>query len=244
MDLKGKTVLVTGGGSGIGQGIALALAREGCRVAITGRDEKKLHAAAAAFAGEPAIRYQACDVGDRADVERLFVWLDQQQLTPLDILVTSAGVNTPKRQFCELDPEDWDRLLRINTTGAFNCIHAALPGMRSRKNGLIINISSIAGKRAAKLAGAAYAASKFAVTALGTAVSLEERANGIHVTNIYPGEVNTPILAQRPTPVPPEKLDQMLMPEDIAALVVTVAKLPPRAVVPEIVITPLYQEYA
>jgi NAD(P)-dependent dehydrogenase (short-subunit alcohol dehydrogenase family) len=244
MDLMGKTVLVTGGGSGIGLGIALALAQEGCRVAITGRDEPKLQRAAARFSGKSAILYRACDVGDRADVARLFAWLDQQGLAPLDILVTSAGVNTPKRQFAELDPEDWDRLLRINTTGAFNCIHAALPGMRQRRNGLIVNISSIAGKRAAKLAGAAYAASKFAVTALGTAVSLEERANGIHVTNIYPGEVNTPILAQRPAPTPPEKLAQMLQPEDIASLVVTIAKLPPRAVVPEIVITPLYQEYA
>lgn len=99
-------------------------------------------------------------------------------------------------------------------------------------------------QRAAKLAGAAYAASKFAVTALGTAVSLEERANGIHVTNIYPGEVDTPILTKHPTPTPPEQLAQMLQPEDIASLVVTIAKLPPRAVVPEIVITPLYQEFA
>jgi len=240
MDISGKTVLVTGGGSGIGEGIALALAREGCRVAITGRNEMKLQRVAAAFTGEPAILYRACDVGERADVEQLFVWLDQQQLAPLDILVISAGVNTPKRQFSELDPADWDRLLRINATGAFNCIQAALPGMRKRQNGLIVNISSIAGKRAAKLAGAAYAASKFAATALGTAVSLEERANGIHVTNIYPGEVNTPILKQRPTPVPPERLAQMLLPEDIANLVVTVAKLPARAGVPESVITPLY----
>jgi len=243
MDLQGKTVLVTGGGSGIGQGVALALAREGCRVAITGRDESKLRATAASFSGQPAIRFQACDVGDRADVQRLFAWVNGE-LGPLDILVNGAGVNVPNRKFSELDPADWDRVLQINATGAFNCIHAALPGMRQRQAGLIVNISSVAGKRASKLAGSAYAASKFAMTALGTAVSLEERANGIHVTNIYPGEVNTPILAQRPTPVPPDKLVQMLMPEDIAAMVVTVAKLPPRAVVPEIVITPLYQEYA
>jgi len=243
MDLRGKTVLVTGGGSGIGQGIALALAREGCRVAIAGRDERKLQATAAESAGEPGILVQACDVGNRADVERLFAWVDEQ-LGPLDILVNSAGVNVPNRKFSDLDPDAWDRILQINATGAFNCIYAARPGMRKRQNGLIVNISSVAGKRASKLAGAPYAASKFAMTALGTAVSLEERANGIHVTNIYPGEVNTPILKPRPTPVSPERAAQMLMPEDIAALVVTVAKLPPRAVVPEIVITPLYQEYA
>jgi len=243
MELRDRTVLVTGGGSGIGLGIALALAREGCRVAITGRNEEKLRAAAAGYEGRPPIVVRACDVADRAAVDSLFAWL-HGQWGPLDILVNSAGINVPNRKITELKPDDWDRMLAINATGAFNCIYAALPGMRKRRSGLIVNISSIAGKRAMKLGGAGYCASKFALTALGTTISLEERANGIHVTNIYPGEVNTPILAQRPTPTPPEKLTQMLDPDDIAALVVAVAKLPPRALVPELVVTPLYQEYA
>ena len=243
MELKDKTVLVTGGGSGIGLGIALALAGEGCRVAITGRNAAKLKSAAAQFEGRPPILTRPCDVADRAAVEELFAWVGQE-LGPLEILVNSAGINVPNRRITELKPEDWDRMLAINTTGCFNCIYAALPGMRERRSGLIVNISSIAGKRAMKLGGAGYCASKFALTALGTTIGLEERPNGIHVTNIYPGEVNTPILAERPTPVPPEKLARMLLPEDIASLVVTIAKLPPRALVPELVITPLYQEYA
>jgi NAD(P)-dependent dehydrogenase (short-subunit alcohol dehydrogenase family) len=243
MELNGKTVLVTGGGSGIGLGIALALAREGCRVAIAGRGEQRLREAAASLAGQPPILMHTCDVADRADVQRLFAWV-HQQLGPLDILVNSAGVNVPKRSMAELDPADFDRLLAVNTTGTFNCIHAALPGMRERRSGWIVNISSIAGKRALELAGPAYCASKFGVSALALAVALEERANGIHVTNIYPGEVNTPILQQRPQPIPPEKLAQMLQPDDIGACVVAIAKLPSRAVVPELVITPLYQEYA
>jgi NADP-dependent 3-hydroxy acid dehydrogenase YdfG len=107
-----------------------------------------------------------------------------------------------------------------------------------------VNISSIAGKRALTLAGPAYCASKFAATALGTAVGLEERANGIRVTNIYPGEVNTPILEKRPVPVPRERKAQMVQPEDIGALVVDLAKLPERVLVPELIVTPLYQEYA
>ena len=243
MDLKNKNALVTGGGSGIGLGIARAFAREGCRVAITGRNEERLRDAAAGFDAGPPVLSRACDVADRAAVEQLFAWLDKE-LGPLDILVNSAGVNVAKRRMAELDPADWDRMMAINTTGSFNCIYAALPGMRERNSGLIVNISSIAGKRAMELGGVGYCASKFALTALGTTVGLEERASGIHVTNIYPGEVDTPILAQRPTPVPPEKRAQMLQPEDIAACVVTIAKLPPRAVVPELVITPLYQEYA
>jgi NADP-dependent 3-hydroxy acid dehydrogenase YdfG len=241
MQLNDKSALVTGGGSGIGLGIAQALDREGCRVAIVGRDEAKLRVAATGFERPPLVR--ACDVADRQAVWDLLAWLESQWGTP-DILVNSAGVNIARRQMSELDPADWDQVMAINATGAFNCIHAVLPGMRKRGSGLIVNISSIAGKRAMKLGGAAYCAAKFAMTALGTTVGLEERAHGIHVTNIYPGEVATPILKHRPTPVPPERIAQMLQPEDIAALVVAIAKLPPRALVPELVVTPLYQEYA
>lgn len=129
MELKDKAVLVTGGGGGIGLGIALALAREGCRVAITGRNEEKLRAAAAQFGGPPAIRCHACDVSNRKDVEELFTWLDAE-LGPLDILVNNAGITVPNRRMSQLTPGDWDRMLAVNVTGAFNCIHAALPAMR------------------------------------------------------------------------------------------------------------------
>jgi NAD(P)-dependent dehydrogenase (short-subunit alcohol dehydrogenase family) len=244
MALTDKTVLVTGGGSGIGLGIAMALAGDGCRVAIAGRNEEKLREAAAGHAGQPPILWRACDVADRGAVERLFAWLDGQGLLPLDILVNSAGINVARRRMAELDPADWDRMIAANATGAYNCMYFALPGMRARRDGLIVNISSIAGKRAATLAGPAYCAAKFAMTALGTAVGLEERANGIRITNVYPGEVDTPILKQRAVPVPAEKRAKMVHPEDIAACVLTIAKLPPHVLVPELVITPLYQEYA
>jgi len=243
MELEGKTALVAGGGSGIGLGIAVALAVQRCRVAICGRRAERLQAAAAEFHRRPPILTRPCDIADRQDVEALFGWLEQA-LGPPDILVNSAGINVAKRRIEELNPADWDRILATNATGAFNLMHAALPPMRRRGGGLIVNISSIAGKRALPLGGVAYCASKFAMTAMATTISLEERAHGIHVTNIYPGEVNTPLLADRPTPVPQEKLAQMLMPEDIAAMVVAIAKLPPRALVPELVITPLYQPYA
>ncbi|NQU21826.1 MAG: SDR family oxidoreductase, partial [Candidatus Nealsonbacteria bacterium] len=233
----------TGGGSGIGLGIARAMADEGCRVALTGRNQQRLDEAAATFDAGSGIATRPCDVADRADVGRLADWFEQQWGTP-DVLVNSAGINVARRSIADLDPAEFDRIMAVNNTGTFNCIHAVLPGMRSRGSGLIVNISSIAGKRAMKLGGVGYCASKFAVSALCTTIGLEERDNGIHVTNVYPGEVDTPILQHRPEPVPPEKLARMLQPEDVAACVVTIAKLPARALVPELVITPLYQEYS
>lgn len=243
MDLANQTVLVTGGGSGIGLGVAAALAREGCRVAICGRDAAKLNRAAASIEAAHPVAAIPCDVADRESVSRLFAELERLGLLPLDILVNSAGINIARRRMAELVPADWDRLLAVNSTGAFNCMHAALPGMRQRRAGLIVNISSFAGKRAVSLAGPAYCASKFAATALGLAVGAEEQENGIRVTNIYPGEVNTPILDQRPVPVPDEKKRQMLQPEDIADCVIAIARLPARAVVRELLLTPLYQTY-
>ncbi len=243
MQLSGKVVLVTGGGSGIGLAIATALAGRGCRVAIAGRDEQKLQAAAATFTGNPPICPLACDVADRQAVAQLIDSVGKH-LGPPEILVNSAGINVARRSTAELDPADWDRMMAVNATGAYNCIHAVLPDMRQRRSGLIINISSVAGLRVGQLGGVGYCASKFALSALGTAVALDERANGIRVTNIFPGEVATPILANRPTPVPPEKLAQMLRPEDVAAMVLAIVDLPERAVVPELVITPMYQEFA
>jgi len=243
MQLRDKAALVTGGGSGIGIGVARALAAEGCRVAITGRGQARLDEAAAGWNADTPLLARACDVSDRAQVAELFAWLEAE-LGPLDILVNNAGINVARRMMSELAPDDWDRMLGINVTGTFNCIHAALPGMRERGSGLIVNIVSIAGKRAMKLGGVGYCASKFAQAALGTTVGLEARDDGVRVTNIYPGEVNTPILEQRPVPVPAEKRAQMLQPEDVAACVVLAATLPSRALIPELVVTPLYQGFA
>ena len=243
MSLKGKKVLITGGGTGIGRGIALAMASHGSNVAIAGRREEKLRETASQWEGEPRILFDAADVGDQASAERLVEWAEKE-LGGIDVLVLSAGVNVRNRSMAEIDPRDWDNLVRVNASGAFYCIRAVLVLMREQKDGLIINISSIAGKRATLLAGVAYNASKFAMSALGTSVGLEEAANGIRVTNVYPGEVETPILDARPVPVGKEHRARILQPEDVAAAVVMIASLPPRANVPEIVIKPTTQEYA
>ncbi|HWB00071.1 MAG TPA: SDR family oxidoreductase [Pirellulales bacterium] len=242
MKLANKTALVTGGGSGIGLGIACALADEGCRVAIAGRHDEKLRTAAEAYRGPSKLLHKAADVSDLSSVETLTAWANEQ-LGKIDILVTSAGVNVVKRTMAELSPEDWDLMLRINATGTFYCMRAVLPQMRERRDGLIVNISSIAGKRSSLLGGVGYSSSKFAATALGTTAGREEAQHNVRISNVYPGEVDTPILDARPVPVSAEHKAKILKPADVAAAVVMIACLPPRAHVPELIIKPTSQDY-
>jgi NAD(P)-dependent dehydrogenase (short-subunit alcohol dehydrogenase family) len=242
MTLSSKTALVTGGGTGIGLGIAKALAAAGCQVAIAGRRPEVLQEAVAASPNDPPMLCHTVDIADRDSVKQLFAWANEQ-LGKIDILVNSAGTNIRNRTMAEMTPEQWDQVMAINATGTYNCMYEVLPQMRERRDGLIINISSIAGKRASALGGTAYAASKFAMTALGTAVANEENKNGIRVTNVYPGEVDTPILENRPHPVSDEHRATILKPEDFGGLAVAIAALPPRAHVPEIIVKPTTQEY-
>jgi len=240
MNLAGQNALVVGGGTGMGEAIALGLAAEGAKVAVAGRRQEKLDAVAAQAEG---ILSQTADVGDRDSVKTLFEWAAKIFDDRLDLLVNCAGVNVPKRSMSELSPEDWDKVMNINATGAFNCMHYGLPLMRPHKNGLIINISSTSGKRAAPLGGVSYNASKFAMAALGTSASEDERENGIRVTTVFPGEVNTPILDDRPVPPGPEHRAKILKAKDISDIVVAIAKLPPLAHVPELVIKPIGQSF-
>jgi NADP-dependent 3-hydroxy acid dehydrogenase YdfG len=240
--LVGKTALVTGGGSGIGLAVARVFLQEGAKVAISGRHEVKLQQAAASLVGGERLFSHAADVADPGQVQTLIKRV-VERMGPIDILVNNAGLNLKERSLRELTPESWQRILRANLDGAFYCIHAVLPGMIQRGGGLVININSIAGKRASPLGGAAYAASKFGMRGLGMCLSAEEKASGIRVSNIYPGEVNTPILEVRPRPVTEEQRQRILQPEDVAAAVLFVALLPPHATVPELVITPATQGY-
>lgn len=241
-ELQTKTVLITGGGSGIGLATARMFLAEGACVAIAGRDAAKLRRAAEALDGGGRLFYHAADVSEPDQVAEL-VGRVRDRFQALHILVNNAGLNIKERSFHELTPESWRLLVKANLDSAFYCARAVLPGMLEQGDGLIVNVNSVAGKRASPLGGAGYAAAKFGMSALATCLAEEVRGQGVRVSTIYPGEVDTPILENRPKPVTPEQRRLILRPEDVAAAVLFVATLPPRASVPELVIKPTAQGY-
>jgi len=243
MSRKLETAVVTGAGSGIGQGVAKVLSAMGLRVALVGRGEEKLQRTRELL-GDAADRAMIapCDVADRDGVKRM-VESVLANFSSIDVLVSNAGTNVRNRRLDVLTPEDWDRMIATNLTGSFNLLHEILPSMRAQRNGLVIQVCSLSGIRASTLGGAGYSASKFGQAALGLCLGREERERGIRSTVIYPGEVNTPILDARPVPVPQERREAILQPEDIAAAVKFLVELNPRARVPELVLTPTVDDF-
>lgn len=237
-----RSILITGGGSGIGLAAAKLFLEQGDRVAIAGRSQEKLDKAAESLNGGDRLLTCSADVSQWSEVQKLFATV-MGKFGGIDILVCSAGTNAKDRTWGRITPEIYDRIIRANLDGAFYCAHAVLPHFREKKDGLIINVNSIAGKRASPLGGGAYAASKHGMHALAISLAAEEKENGIRCCSIYPGEVDTPILEHRPSPVTEEHRARILQPEDVASAIVFVANLPARATVPELVISPATQTY-
>ena len=150
--LKDKNALVIGGGSGMGAAVAVALAEAGARVTIAGRRIEKLEAVKGLSTVE--IQTRTVDVSDRVSLDALFSWFDEES-GDLDILVNAAGINVPKRSMAALSPDDWDAVLKVNLTGAYDCLRMALDRMRPRKDGLVVMINSVSGKRSNPLGGVA-----------------------------------------------------------------------------------------
>jgi NADP-dependent 3-hydroxy acid dehydrogenase YdfG len=240
--LAGRVAVVTGGGSGLGKAIAAALLAEGASVVISGRDIAKLQLAQKELGSADRVLALTCDVGE-ANQCRTLIEKATAHFGKIDILINNAGTNLKERTFRELTPEAWDQLLATNLSGAFYCTHFVLPQMFARHDGVIVNIVSVAGKRANPLGGAAYVASKFGMGGMGMCLSNEERESGVRVSNIYPGEIDTPILDARPRPVTNEQRAVILKPEDVAAAVLFVATLPQHVSVPELVIKPTTHPY-
>jgi NADP-dependent 3-hydroxy acid dehydrogenase YdfG len=238
--LGGQVAWVTGAGTGIGLGGAIELAAAGAHVVLSGRRREPLDEAAARIekAGGK-VEVEPLDVGDRAAVEKAGAAIVARH-GAVDILVNSAGVNVPNRFWKNVTSPDWEKVVDINLNGTLYCIMAVLPAMRAKKGGLIINISSWAGRYDTYMTGPAYNATKHGVVALTASLNMEECLNGIRACVICPGEVATPIMKNRPVPPSAEDLGRMLQMEDLGRTIRFVAEMPPHACLNEIVISPTW----
>jgi len=243
-NLKGKVAWITGGGSGIGLAGAEELVKAGARVVISGRTEKTNREAEKKLKALGDAEAVQLEVSDRKAVYAAAADIEKRHAR-IDILVTSAGTNISgdRRNFNNLSAEGWDEVVAINLNGLFYCCHAVIPGMRKRKDGCIINISSWAGRYASKLTGPAYNATKRAVIALSESINMEECVNGIRATSILPGEVATPIMRKRPVPPSAQEMARMAQPEDFGKAILFVATMPARSTVNELVIAPTWNRF-
>ena len=216
----------------------------GARVVISGRTEKTTREAEKQLKAVGEAEGTLLDVADKKAVIATVADIEKRH-GRIDILVTSAGTNIggARRNFKTMSLEGWDDVVAINLNGLFYCCHAVIPGMRARKDGLIINISSWAGRYASSLTGPAYNATKRAVIAISESINMEECAYGIRATSILPGEVATPILEKRPVPPSKEERARMAQPEDFGKAILFVATMPARSCVNELVIAPTWNRF-
>jgi len=217
--LSGTVALVTGGNRGIGRGIVEALAADGATVVLTARTADAAEQAAREV-GRGTAGF-ACDVRDAEQVATLFRRIDAAAGGP-DVLVNNAGIGR-FGPVAEMDPADWRAVVETNLNGPFYCCREAVPRMRARGGGYIINISSLAGKNPF-VNGAAYNASKFGLNGFSEALMMEVRYDGIRVSYLMPGSVATEFGRGGQ-----EKQDWALTPADVAGVVLDLLHSPPHA---------------
>lgn len=210
--LAGKIAVVTGGSRGIGEAVARRYAKEGAKVVLVGRSAEPLKAVTQAIreGGGEALPL-AADVSVEQDVAQM-VEATVATFQTIDILVTSAGILTPRSPLMEVTEEDWERTMAVNLKGSFLCSREVLKVMTKKKSGSIILISSGAGKRAAPHWGP-YAVSKFGIEGLMLAMAEEVRGEGIRVNTVNPGGTRTRMRAMA---YPKEDPSRLPTPDDIA----------------------------
>ena len=221
----------------MGRATAVALARDGAHVIAAARRSDRLQELKQQVDSEQgSLEICAVDATNSEDLQRLMN-LALQKTGRIDLLVYATGTNLTQRAISVLTDQDWLNLINTNLTGAFLCTKAVLPSMRIAKNGLIVYLSS-ACVQMPDVSGVAYQASKHGLIGLAHGTRVEEKANGIRTSVIFPGLCDTEILTKRPVPTPRDVLDQSLSPDDVAAAVLFLAGLPSRAVVPELQLLP------
>lgn len=224
MRLKGKTALITGGGTGIGRAIATRFAREGARVGISGRRLDKLETAAQTINGD--VLPLPCNVAKEADVH-VMVQAMLAKFGRIDVLVNNAATITSRTPLAETPVEDWDLMNEVNVRGVFLVSQAVLPIMIEQREGVIINIASVAGQRG-QPSNAAYSTTKGAVMNLTRSIAVDYGPYGIRANSISPALVRTEMAETRLKPgddweqraarewIPNYPLGRLGRPEDIA----------------------------
>ena len=233
MDLNGKVAIVTGGTKGIGRAVAEALVGEGIAVCISARKRSEIDETVDVLAGPGKGRVFGivCDVCDHSQVKALF---DRtvEELGGVDILVNNAGIGIFSTVE-EMPPEDFRAVVETNLFGVYYCCHEAIPLMKQRGGGYIINMSSLAGANPHPRM-AAYNASKFGLNGFSEALMQEVRHDGIKVSYIMPGSVNTEFGGDKPS----EDKSWQLQPDDISRVVVDLLHHPERSLPSRVEIRP------
>lgn len=235
----GTIAWVTGAGSGIGRACAVAFAKAGARVALTGRRQVQLDETMALIVGAggaPPLVVPA-DVTDPGSVAEAHAAVVTGLGDPL-VLINSAGGNVTRRHWRNLAPQGASDVIDIDLKAMFYCTLAVLPAMRANGGGSIVHIASQAGVSLQTVSGPSYSASKHGVVAMSASLNAEEGINGIRSICISPGEVETPILDTRPRPPGAAERVLMLQPEDVAETALFCVGLPPRACMTEIILLP------
>ena len=225
--LAGKKILITGASSGFGRGIALACAAEGADLALVARDTERLQAVAdlARAQGSEVVICPA-NIADQTQVLAAVAHA-KVALGQIDILVNDAGMNVTQRSIKDTSLEQWRQLLDVNLTSAFLFTKAVLPDMIARQAGTIINVASRAALHPHLAGGVGYSTSKQGMDALTQVTNEEANPHGVRACLLCPGVGNTPLLDRRPVPPPLDQRAKMLQPEDLGAVVVLIASMPP-----------------
>ena len=238
--LHGQVAWVTGGGTGIGRAAAQALGRLGATVVVSGRRQSELEAVVAELRAD-GVRCVARDVDVAAaaavDAAAASIAAD---FGGVDMLVCSAGMNLPDRHWESLTADGFARVVATNLNGVASCVAAVLPGMRSRRRGSIVVVSSWAGWSYLSFSGVAYSASKAALGPVVASINDQEGRHGVRATLLCPAETATPMMRARPVPPSDEAMARMLRPEDVADAAAYVCSAPPHVCLNEIVISPVW----
>ena len=230
--MKDKVAVVTGGTKGIGYGIASALLSAGSKVFICGRDAAALNETITKLTALGEIKGTVCDVRSASEAEAMLNEC-RQVFGGVDILINNAGMGIFGKTVEEITPEEFSRVIDTNLYGVFCCCHYAIPMMKERGGGYIINISSLAGQNAhPKMA--AYNASKFGLNGFTEAMMQEVRHDNIRVSLICPGSVNTEFGGGEIS----EENAWQLQPEDIARVVIDLLGHDPRSLPSKVEIRP------